>query len=637
MSAFFGVFSPGCNIDQLAFGQLESAIHREGYDELETYVDDHIAMGHLMLRVTSESAYDKQPLKSECGRYVLVGHFRLDYRDELGDRLGLTQKELEYTPDSLLVMKSYQKWGNNCVNHLEGDWAFVIFDVFNSSLFFAKDIIGFSALFYTVQNGSVYFSSSSSLILAISSLAKKVNWVEFINLSNLNDGIREGNTLLEGFFSLKSSTSVVIDKELLVKEIIRSKIYPKSKIRFIFLDDYTFELRSVFAQAIKSRINGVSNIGLSMSSGRDSTSVFYYANKILESNNSFIHTYTWDSYRSDLIDSEKRIRVDETIRVKKMLSTFNHVSSTFLDCQNDYYSSLFSDEKRSNILNPLVNVNALWITEMFKQAKLNGNRLLLAAPMGNFSLTWNGPMIQNTYLKKLDFISLIHSLNIQKSNIVGYLIALVKKFLVKMKSKILSLYNKRKLRDKRLIVFSSSPPQNVLFKSKKTKTPNFNFHNDYFVRKYIVDNSLYSVGINWYLDSQQNGCVVADPTADIRLMKYCFSIPEYLFNFHGEERYIYKKLMKGRLPDYIVESNKIYPQAYNAGEKLMQDVKLSGLLNEIIIDESISSFVDFSVIKQSHIDAKHEPATVKNVKMVDKFLKQLSLIEFLRKNPNFIE
>lgn len=637
MSGFFGVFSPCGNLDQVAFDQMKSAVHQDSYDELESYIDDQIAMSHLMLRVTPDSAYDKQPLKSECGRYLLVGHFRLDYRDELGDKLGLTQKELELTPDSLLVMKSYQKWGNNCVNHLEGDWAFVLFDIFNSSLFFTKDIIGFSCLFYTVQNGSVYFSSSSSLILAISSLSKKVNWVDFFNLTDLNDGIREGNTLLEDFFSLKSSTSIIIDKALIVKEIIRSEIYPKSKIRFIFLDDYTIELRSVFAQAIKSRINGVSNIGLSMSSGRDSTSVFYFANKILESNNSFIHTYTWDSYRSDLIDSEKRIRVDETIRVKKMLSTFNHVSSKFLDCQNDYYSSLFSDERRSNILNPLVNVNALWITEMFKQAKLNGNRLLLAAPLGNFSLTWNGPMIQNTYLKKFDFISLLQSLNIKKSNIVGTLIALVKKFLAKMKRKILSLYFKRRLREKGLILLNSKLRQHVLNKSKKTKRPNFNLHTDNFVRKYIVDKSLYSVGINWYLDSQQNGCVVADPTADIRLMKYCFSIPDELFNFHGEERFIYKKLMINRLPDFIVESNKIYPQAYIAGEKVKQDANLSELLNEIMIDKTLTSFVDFSVLRQSYLDAMDEPSTVKNVIIVDKFLKQLSMIEFLRKNLNFIK
>ena len=81
MSGFFGVFSPGGNVDRLAFDQMQTAIHREGYGELETHVDDRIAMGHLMLRVTPESTYDKQPLNSSCGRYLLVGHFRLDYRD----------------------------------------------------------------------------------------------------------------------------------------------------------------------------------------------------------------------------------------------------------------------------------------------------------------------------------------------------------------------------------------------------------------------------------------------------------------------------------------------------------------------------------------------------------------------------
>lgn len=637
MSGFFGVFSPSGNLDQRAFDQMNAAIHRDCYDELETYVDNYIAMGHLMVRVTAESTYDNQPLKSDCGRYILVGHFRLDYRDELGDKLGLTHKELVVTPDSLLVMKSYQKWGDKCVHHLEGDWAFVLFDVFNHSLFFGKDIIGFSALFYTVQNGSVYFSSSPSLFLAISSLTKKVNWVELVNLSYLNEGIREGNTLLLDFFSLKSSTVVIIDRALLIKEITRSKIHPTNKIRFKFLDDYIIELRSLFTQAINSRINGISNIGLSLSSGRDSTSVFYFAKKILENNNSSIYTYTWDSYKSDLIDSEKRLRVDETIRVKKMLSIFNHVSSSFIDCKNEQYSTLFSTERQSNILNPLVNVNALWINEMFKQVKLNGNRLLLAAPLGNFSLTWNGPMIQNTYFKKFNFISLLQSLHIQESISVGSLSDALNNFFAKLKSKVLSLFSKRKLSSMSLIGTKPYTRQHHLINKRKIKTPNFYFHSDHFVRKYIVDNSLFGVGINWYLDSQDSGCVVADPTADIRLMKYCFSIPEELFNFHGEERFIYKKLMMDRLPDFIIMSNKIYPQAYNSGEKLKQDESFTALFNEIINDESISSLVNFSDIKQSFLDAMREPTTVKNVMMVDKLLKQLSLIEFLRKNPNFIE
>ena len=163
MSGFFGVFSPGGNVDRLVFDQMQQAIQRDGYEELETHVDDRIAMGHLMLRVTQESTYDKQPLNSSCGQYLLVGHFRLDYRDELGDKLGLTQKELDVTPDSLLAMMAYQKWKDKCVHHIEGDWAFVLYDNLDNSLICFKDKYGTSALFYVIHQGKFIFSYSTQL------------------------------------------------------------------------------------------------------------------------------------------------------------------------------------------------------------------------------------------------------------------------------------------------------------------------------------------------------------------------------------------------------------------------------------------------------------------------------------------
>jgi asparagine synthase (glutamine-hydrolysing) len=98
MSGFFGIFRPqGGPVDLKAFEQMKTAMHREGFDGMETHVEDKIAMGHLMLRVSPESKYDRQPLKSSCGNYLLVGHFRLDYRDELSDKLVFSW--LSSTPD----------------------------------------------------------------------------------------------------------------------------------------------------------------------------------------------------------------------------------------------------------------------------------------------------------------------------------------------------------------------------------------------------------------------------------------------------------------------------------------------------------------------------------------------------------
>jgi len=60
MSGFFGIFRPqGGPVDLEAFEQMKTAMQREGFDGMETHVEDKIAMGHLMLKVSPESKYDK--------------------------------------------------------------------------------------------------------------------------------------------------------------------------------------------------------------------------------------------------------------------------------------------------------------------------------------------------------------------------------------------------------------------------------------------------------------------------------------------------------------------------------------------------------------------------------------------------
>jgi asparagine synthase (glutamine-hydrolysing) len=197
MSGFFGVFSPGGNVDRLAIDQMQTAIQRDGYDELETHIDEHIAMGHLMLRVTPESAYDKQPLKSNCGRYILVGHFRLDYRDELGDKLGLTQKELEVTPDSLLAIMAYQKWADKCVHHLEGDWAFVLYDRLQNIMTCFKDKYGTSAFFYATYGERFYFATATNILASISQYFSDVDLHQLFRLSISGLSFEKNKTLLK--------------------------------------------------------------------------------------------------------------------------------------------------------------------------------------------------------------------------------------------------------------------------------------------------------------------------------------------------------------------------------------------------------------------------------------------------------
>ena len=187
MSSFFGIFNPkGTGIDKEAFEQMRQAADQPGHDGIQIYVDEYIALGHVMLRVSPESQYDQQPLKSSCGNYILVGHFRLDYRDELGDKLGLTQAELENTPDSHLAMKAYQKWKEKCVNHIEGDWCCLIYDINKVRVDLLKCPVGIAALFYGKFDDVLFIGTDTAYILNQNTINFKVDYKELRRLSTIS-------------------------------------------------------------------------------------------------------------------------------------------------------------------------------------------------------------------------------------------------------------------------------------------------------------------------------------------------------------------------------------------------------------------------------------------------------------------
>jgi asparagine synthase (glutamine-hydrolysing) len=239
MSGFFGIFNPnGTGVDMEAFDQMRHAADRPGHDGIETYVDDFIAIGHIMLRVSPESQYDQQPLRSSCGNYILVGHFRLDYRDDLGDKLGLSYMELLETPDSKLAILSYQKWGSDSYRHLEGDWSFIIFNMKERSISMMKDKTGISACFYFTDHEKLIFASDTAFILSISSIQFEVDETEMMNISALPGYPEYGKTIVKNICTLNNWELVSFDYLLRIgKTIFHDQSL--NKIRYLHEDDYS--------------------------------------------------------------------------------------------------------------------------------------------------------------------------------------------------------------------------------------------------------------------------------------------------------------------------------------------------------------------------------------------------------------
>ena len=129
----------GAPVDPNLLGKLTDALDSRGRDEKKTWINGHIGLGHTLHKTTNEAEYEHHPCTLD-GNVWLIASARVDAREELVKKLGLQhQLKLKQTPDTELILHAYHTWGERCLDHILGDFAFVIWDSKRQKLFSARD------------------------------------------------------------------------------------------------------------------------------------------------------------------------------------------------------------------------------------------------------------------------------------------------------------------------------------------------------------------------------------------------------------------------------------------------------------------------------------------------------------------
>lgn len=648
MSGFFGIFRPqGGPVDLEAFEQMRKATEREGFDGLETHVEEKIAMGHLMLRVSPESKYDKQPLKSDCGNYVLVGHFRLDYRDELGDKLGLTQSELELTPDSKLVMLAYIKWNEKCVHHIEGDWVFVLYNCFASTIFLAKDKSGTSALFYSKQSNLIIFSSSINVLSKIDNIQFSINLFEFYRISIPGIGISSGATLLEDVYCLENSQMIVIDNFLNVKKQQYWELPTTLQLRFKFTVDYVAGLSSAFSQAIKSRLKVDGQVGLFLSSGYDSVAVASFASSELKLAKRKLNSYTSYPLHLNQLNSQELKFSDERPVVSKLSNHLKNVDNYLLNQPKVEISDILKSDLIESSFFPIITYNSYWLQGIFKSASKGGLKYLLNGQMGNFTISSSAEFLVSDYLLKFKFIKLIKILhNLKKIKIKSYY-TVTKEYLIKpiyfqlksfFKGKI--FFKKKYFENYRFLTV----PQKYKLLFKKIKYGNELFIGNSYIKSSRslriaqIKKNITFAGMIWYELGHAHAIVNSDPTSDNRLIQYTLLMPEELYFKDGEQKYIYKKMMNVLIPNEIMNSLSGRYQSYDLPLRLIGEKGIKSLVNELCTKNDLDFIFNLEIIKELYEKIVSSVRPQKTRSETAYLLMCISLFNFTKSklNSNFI-
>lgn len=148
---------------ELAEKMNKTTSHR-GPDGTGIFVGEGISFGHNRLSIIDLSEAASQPMTSQDDNLVIIFNGEIYNFRELKEELKLSYF-FKTKSDTEVILAAYQKWGEDCVNRLNGMFAFAIWDKLQKKLFLARDHFGIKPLYYFWDGKKFIFSSEIKAIL----------------------------------------------------------------------------------------------------------------------------------------------------------------------------------------------------------------------------------------------------------------------------------------------------------------------------------------------------------------------------------------------------------------------------------------------------------------------------------------
>ena len=211
MSGIAGIIRfDGAPVEPGLVEKMTAAMPYRGPDGINHWVKGSVALGQCMLRTTPESLEETQPLANEDESIVLVMDGRVDNWEELRRELLGRGALLRTRSDAELVLKAYETWGRECLPHIDGDFALVIWDARRQEAFCARDRVGNKPFNYSWDGKTFIFASELHSILGLPGIKSVFNeglLAEYLD----NEWYSRDETFWNGVMRLVAAHRMVVD------------------------------------------------------------------------------------------------------------------------------------------------------------------------------------------------------------------------------------------------------------------------------------------------------------------------------------------------------------------------------------------------------------------------------------------
>jgi asparagine synthase (glutamine-hydrolysing) len=295
--------------------QMMAQMHHRGPDDGGVFVDNSVALGMRRLSIIDLGG-GNQPVFNEDGSVVVVFNGEIYNFQELRRTLESRGHRFGTEGDTEVIVHAYEEWGEDCVDYLEGMFAFALAETSRSTrrgnprILLARDRLGIKPLYYALADGALLFASEVRSLLASGEVEPRISQGA-LHSYLLFGSVVEPTTLIDGVRSLPPGHRLIISSRG-----YHSEVYPECYWDFAESARPTLSskmgdrrnatrfLRALLEETVEAHLTADVPLGIFLSSGIDSTALVALAAQ----RRTDVHTVTVVFPEREFSESEKARR-----------------------------------------------------------------------------------------------------------------------------------------------------------------------------------------------------------------------------------------------------------------------------------------------------------------------------------------
>lgn len=607
MSALVGIV-----YDHEASGRLQDEGRRmmqalEPYpaDDQGAWNDGIAFLGCHAQWITPQSVGERLPLYRDEAQLAITADAILDNRDELFQQLQTEAGRREQITDSELILDAYMKWGTDTPKHLLGDFAFLIWDRKNHSLFGARDLFGSRTLYYHRNPERAAFCTTITPLFAIPGVKTELDesWLaQYLAIPTMLDSTDIHTTAYKHINQIPASHSFVM-RSGRIKLTRYGTLVPENRLRLPSNEDYEEAFRDVFEKAVACRLRTHRKVGATLSGGLDSGLVAGAAAKLLRREGRSLYAYSTIP-APDFVDWTSASRMaDERPFIQETVGFVGNITENYLDFPD---LSPFSevDDWLDVLQAPYKNFeNSHWIKGIYEEASRQGVGILLTGAAGNFSISWGSAAEYYVHLlRKLRWVRFYRELKPYSRNMRMGRLNLIKRlgkyaFFRPTHRSIGQMDIASMIHPdfaEKTNVYERLKDQDIGLESNVSMVN----ERESFFHNLAVQNMR---GASCTKLSLRHSVWERDPSSDARVVRFCLSLPLDQFVQNGYDRSLIRRAAKPYLPDKVRLNQRT--RGVQGADWLHRMLPAWGMftgeLHELSKDTGASAYLNIAAIDQA--------------------------------------